>query len=130
MLEQESAVAMYVYVCTVLCCVDGALRRCMFYIQYLYGDRHMHKKYVNIHVHIPPSKRPLQQYMLLHPIPAFYVLQCVIYGAVSMSKQAKANSPGESPQMHTASSPQCHTHSSASQHCTKLNLPNSHRFHG
>lgn len=78
------------------------------------------KKYVTIHVHIPPFKRPLLQYLLLHPIPAFYILQYVIYGAVSMSKQAKSNCPGESPQMHTASSPQCHTHSSASQHCTKL----------
>lgn len=57
-----------------------------------------------------PSERPLQQYMLLSPIPTFYVLQCVIYAAVSMSKQAKANSPTESPQMHTESSPRCHTH--------------------
>lgn len=38
--------------------------------------------------------------MLLHPIPAFCVLQRVIYGAVSVSKQAKANSPEESLQMH------------------------------
>lgn len=66
----------------------------------------MHEKkcdytHTRTHTHTPPSKRPLQQYMLVHPIPAFCVLQCVIYGAVSMSKQAKANSPGESPQMHT-----------------------------
>lgn len=68
-------------------------------------------------------------YMLLHPIPAFCVLQCVIYGAVSVSKQAKANSPEESLQMHALSSPQCHTHSSPSQHCTKLKPSNSHHFH-
>lgn len=75
-----------------------------------------------------PARRPLQQYMLLHPIPTFYILQCVIYGAVSMSKQAKANSPGESPQMHTESSPQCHTHSSASQRRTKLKPPKLSSF--
>lgn len=56
--------------------------------------------------------------MLLHPIPAFCVLQRVIYGAVSVSKQAKANSPEESLQMHALSSPQCHTRSSPSQHCS------------
>lgn len=72
-----------------------------------------------------PSQRPLQQYMLLSPIPTFYVLQCVIYAAVSMSKQAKANSPAESPQMHTESSPPCHTHthSSASQRSEKARAP-------
>lgn len=47
-----------------------------------------------------PSKRPLQQNMLGSPIPTFYILQSVIYAAVSASKQAKANSPAESPQMH------------------------------
>lgn len=75
----------------------------MFYIQDLYRDRHMHKINVTTHTHrrIPHCTRPLQQYMLVHPIPAFCILQCVIYGPVSMSKQAKANSPGESPQMHT-----------------------------
>lgn len=62
-----------------------------------------------------PSKRPLQQYMLRSPIPTFYILQSVIYAAVSASKQAKANSPAESLQMHEESSPACHTHSSASQ---------------
>lgn len=62
-----------------------------------------------------PSKRPLQQYMLRSPIPTFYILQSVIYAAVSASKQAKANSPAESLQMHGESSPPCHTHSSASQ---------------
>lgn len=119
--------ALYVYAE----CVVWALRQCMFYIQHLYGDRHMRvkkKKNATVHAHTPPFKRPLQRYMLLHPIPAFCVLQCVIYGAVSMSKQAKANSPGESLQMHTASSPQCHTHSSASQHCTKLKPPKLSSF--
>lgn len=78
-----------------------------------------------------PSERPSQPYMLARPIPAFYILQRVIYGTVSMSKQAKANSPGESPQMHTESSPQCHTHSSASQRRHEApSPPNSQRFHG
>lgn len=90
--------------------IDSALRHCMFYTRLPCGDRHVHQKKKSMWPYPHPSERPLQQYMLLSPIPTFYVLQCVIYAAVSMSKQAKANSPAESPQMHTESSPRCHTH--------------------
>lgn len=54
--------------------------------------RHVQKNPKPMWLYTHPSKRPLQQYMLLSPIPAFYILQCVIYGAVSMSKEAKASS--------------------------------------
>lgn len=56
-------------------------------------------------MHTPSLQEALAAVHASAPIRAFYILQCVIYGAVSMSKQAKANSPGESPQMHTESSP-------------------------
>lgn len=85
--------------------------------------------YRQTHVHEDMCTSFAVVYMLLHPIPAFCVLQRVIYGAVSVSKQAKANSPEESLQMHALSSPQCHTRSSPSQHCTKLKPSNSRHFH-
>lgn len=58
---------------------------------------------------IPPSKRPLQQDMILYSMPAFCAVQSVIYGAASISKQAKPNSPPESLQMNSKFTTMSHT---------------------
>lgn len=122
MLPQESDVAMLSTTRTyVLYCADWALRQCMFYILYLFRDRHMHQN-MWLYMHIPlPSRSPCSSTCFCAPS-LHSAFQSVWFTVLSMNKQAKANSPGESSQMHTESSLQCHTHSLASQCCTKLKL--------
>lgn len=50
--------------------VDWALRQCMFYIQYLYGDRDMQKKYMRLYTHTPlPPRGPCSSTCFCTPSP-------------------------------------------------------------